>query len=237
MKIRRQYMKNFIKTLLILLPALSVFSCKVDTYALPDACLHGSLVCSDGSTLITEQPNGFKIRLREIVGGEVAVNPQDFWGKADGTFRNSKIFAGDYVIQPIDGAFFEVDPVEMKITGDTELNFEITPYCTITASYTVKGSDLIVKYRIQKDPKAGKITTARVLVSKWNPNVGMNYVDKEAVRDLSGAEDDKIQKTTYTETILGFLEQGVKYYARVAVLCSNTAGRYNMTAVEEIVTE
>jgi len=225
-------MKKIIITLFSLASlALAVSSCKPDTYALPDGWLHGKLITPDGTTLITEQPNGFQIRLNEIVKGEISTLPQDFWGKADGTFNNTKIFRGSYIVQPINGAFLTVDPVEIDIDGNTEIDFEVTPNCTIEADITNSGADLVARYRITKDPGAGKITKARVLVSKWNPNVGMNHIDKEVVREFDGIDDANIQKTMYTDTILDLFEAGVTYYVRVAALCENASGRYNFSEV------
>ncbi|MCQ2143393.1 MAG: DUF3823 domain-containing protein [Bacteroidales bacterium] len=223
-------MKKIASTLFILAAlALAVSSWKPDTHALTDGWLHGKLITPDGGTLITEQPNGFQIRLNEIVKGEISTLPQDFWGKADGTFNNTKIFRGSYVVQPINGAFLPVDPVEIDIDSNTEIDFEVTPNCTIDADVTNSGRDLVARYRITKDPDAGKITKARVLVSKWNPNVGMNHIDKEVVRDLDGIDDTVIQKTLYTDTILDLFEVGVTYYVRIAALCENAAGRYNFS--------
>lgn len=115
-----------------------------------------------------------------------------------------------------------------------ELTFEVTPFVTIAASITASGPDLIAKYRITKAPGAGNITTARLLLSKWNPNVGMNRTDYEAVRDLSKTDDETVTSTTYTDSIRDCLEAGVTYYARVAVLSSNVAGRYNLSEVVKI---
>lgn len=224
------------KKIAILISALIplLCSCTVDTYDTPSETLTGKLVCPDGSPLITEQPNGFKIRLNEVVGGKVTNLPQDFWGRADGTFTNTKIFKGTYVVQPIEGAFFAVDPVEVDIDGTMELTFEVTPFVTIAASITASGPDLIAKYRITKAPGAGNITTARLQLFKWNPNVGMNRTDYEAVRDLSKTDDATVTSTTYTDSIRDCLEAGVTYYARVAVLSSNVAGRYNLSEVVKI---
>lgn len=225
-------MKKTIIALCIL--AVAVVSCKVDTYNLPSETLTGKVVCADGTPFITEQPNGFRIRLDEVVDGKITNFPQYFWGKPDGTFRNTKIFKGTYVVQPVEGAFLPVDPVEVEISGETELTFEVTPNITINAAITTSGPDIIAKYRLTKAPGAGKITTARLLVSKWNPNVGMNRLDREAVRDLSGAKDEAIVTTTYTDSVLDCLEPGVTYYVRVAALASNTSGRYNFSEVVKI---
>ena len=225
-------MKKTIIALCIL--AVAVVSCKVDTYNLPSETLTGKVVCADGTPFITEQPNGFRIRLDEVVDGKITNFPQYFWGKPDGTFRNTKIFKGTYVVQPVEGAFLPVDPVEVEISGETELTFEVTPNITINAAITTSGPDIIAKYRLTKAPGAGKITTARLLVSKWNPNVGMNRLDREAVRDLSGVKDEAIVITTYTDSVLDCLEPGVTYYVRVAALASNTSGRYNFSEVVKI---
>lgn len=232
MSIINRAMKKFLLIICLVLPFLS--SCKVDTYDSPSETLTGKLVCPDGSPLITEQPNGFKIRLNEVVNGNIANIPQDFWGKADGTFNNTKIFKGTYVVQPIEGAFFPVDPVEIEISGKTELTFEVTPYLTITADIRTSGPDVIAKYKITKAPNAGKITYARLLVSKWNPNVGMNRMDYETVRDFSSIDDSEIVKKSYTDSVLDCLKAGVTYYVRIAVLASNASGRYNLSEVVKL---
>ena len=219
------------KILLYLSALLLLVSCNVDTYDIPSETLTGKLVLEDGSPFITEQPNGFRVKLNEIVNGEITNLPQYFWGKADGTFNNSKIFKGDYIVQPIDGAFFEIDPVEVTISGKTELTFEVTPFLTIMADITNSGPDVVARYRIRKAPGAGKITTARLLVSKWNPNVGMNHMDYEAVRSLADIDDSVVTSTTYTDKILDCLEAGVTYYVRIAALSTNTSGRYNLSEV------
>ena len=99
------------------------------------------------------------------------------------------------------------------------------------ADITNSGPDIVARYRIRKAPGAGKIATARLLVSKWNPNVGMNHIDYEAVRSLADTDDEVIVNTTYTDKILDCLEAGVTYYVRIAALSTNTSGRYNLSEV------
>lgn len=217
----------FLNLLLILLAT----SCGVDNYVPPNATLQGELRAPDGNLLITEQPNGFKIRIIE----EGSPQNRDFWGKPDGTFLNTKIFNGRYKIIPIDGAFFPVDTVETEISGVTTINFEVTPYLTIDASIAQEAGVLRATYTISQAAGAGKINNARLLVSKWNPNVGMNHNDQSVVRDLLAVPDATVIQTEYTDEIAGYLESGVTYYARVAVLANNPLGRYNFSPVYEIV--
>lgn len=225
-------MKNITYCLLsvmVLMTSCELF--KLDTYDIPGETLQGSLKDGEGNSFISEQPNGFKIRIIE----EGSSTPRDFWGKDDGTFLNTKIFRGTYKVVPTDGAFFPVDTVTTEIGGVTTLNFEITPFLTIDATISAVGEDLKATYSIKQALGAGKIRNARLLVNKWNPNVGMNYNDKSMVRDLSGVVDATIVQTEYTDEIVGYLESGVTYYARVAVLSNNAIGKYNFSAVQKIV--
>lgn len=207
-------------------------SCAVDTYDLPGETICGTLRDADGNQLITEQPNGFTIRLQES-GASTYI---DFWGKPDGTYRNTKVFAGRYTVEPRDGAFFPVDPVEVDIEGELVLDFEIVPYLYIdNVSIQAVKDDITATYSIRKSrPDVGKISMARLLVSKWNPNLGMNYMDYEAAMDLSGIDDSEIEGQVYTQTVENILESGVTYYARVAALATNSAGRYNFSPVFEL---
>jgi hypothetical protein len=229
-------MKRNIYFFISIMLVFFVTSCdlfEVDTYPTPNETLKGDLRDKDGNPLITEQPNGFKIRIIE----EGSPEPRDFWGKPDGTFFNSKIFKGNYKIIPTEGAFFPVDTLKAEISGVTTINFEITPFVKIDASIIADGPNLKAIYTIKKAFGAGKIQNARLLVNKWNPNVGMNYNDNSVLRDLSGVSDETIEMTEYSDQIYNYLESGVTYYARVAVLSENAFGRYNFSEVQEIVVQ
>jgi hypothetical protein len=63
----------------------------------------------------------------------------------------------------------------------------------------------------------------------------MNYSDKSIARDLSKITDEAIVATDYTDVVAGYLESGVTYYARVAVLATNSLGKYNFSIVHKIV--
>jgi hypothetical protein len=224
-------MKNtaYILSLILL---FFVVSCNIDNYDLPGETLQGKLTDASGNPYITEQPNGFQIRMIE----EGSPQPRDFQGKPDGTFMNTKIFKGNYKILPINGAFFPVtDTVKTEISGVTTVDFKITPYATVKATIAANGKDLVATYRISKATGAGKISAARLLVNKWDPNLGMNYSDKSMVRTLSAIADETIVATDYTDQITGYLESGVTYYARIAVLATNSLGKYNFSTVQKII--
>ncbi|RYY35723.1 MAG: DUF3823 domain-containing protein [Sphingobacteriaceae bacterium] len=217
----------FTSLILLFLTACS----KTDTYDLPNETLIGVLEDADGNPYITEQPNGFQIKIIE----NGSTTPREFWGMADGKFNNTKIFKGTYKIVPVNGAFFPVDTVTREISGVTNLNFTITPYLKIDAAISQYGPDLKAVYKISQAPGAGKITNVRILINKWNPAVGMNFSDKSVTRDLSGTPDATVVQTEYTDMVTDYLESGVTYYARVAVLSENSLGKYNFSTVSKIV--
>lgn len=202
---------------------------KTDTYVQPNETLIGVLQDKNGNSYISEEPNGFKIRLIE----QGSTTPREFWGMADGRFNNTKIFKAVYKIVPSDGAFFPVDTIVHEISGVTTINFQITPFLTIDAAFTLDDTTLKATYKITQAPGAGKIRNARLLVNKWNPNVGMNYSDMSIARDLSAISDATITQTDYTDQAA--LQRGVTYYARVAVLSDNSLGKYNFSSVQKIV--
>ncbi len=221
------------KRIYLIVSILLVFisSCEIDNYEAPTETLQGVLADSEGNPFITEQPNGFQIKIIE----DGSSTPRSFWGKADGTFLNTKIFKAKYKVIPTNGAFFPLDTVDTVIKGETTLNFVITPYLKITASFEQVGSNIKATYKISKALGAGKITSARFLVSKWNPNVGMNYSDYNMERDLSEITDETIVNSEYTDEITDCLVSGATYYARIAVLSENSIGRYNFSTIQEIV--
>ena len=58
------FMKRYNLFFIPLFMAVAV-SCAVDTYDLPGETICGTLRDADGKQLITEQPNGFTIRIQE----------------------------------------------------------------------------------------------------------------------------------------------------------------------------
>lgn len=213
--------------------AVGLWSCETDSYLLPGETLQGSLIDPDGSPLITEQPHGFKIRLLEDGGTQF----YDFWGKADGTFKNTKLFPATYTIVPIDGPFFPVDAKIREVSGVVSVDFTVIPFAKIDADITMDQQHVKATFRIAKAAGAGKIKDAQLLLSKWNPNVGMYSKNWNKSLDLAGVTDVDIQNGAQELVLENVLESGVTYYARVAVLCENQLGRYNLSEVTELIAD
>ena len=215
-----------------------LFSCvkngKLDNYSEPKETLKGNLIDEvTNKPLVTEQPNGFRIKLSEISWSDNP-QPQYFWGKADGTFNNTKIFSGTYQVTPIEGAFFPVntDSLGIKIIGVVNHDFRVTPYLSVTANTSVINNSLVVSYTISRPKVGDKIIDSRVFVST-NTNVGSNIfvTSLSASRNLRDIDDEVILNTTFNETISGFDEGTKIYYVRVGARTDNADKRYNFTEI------
>jgi hypothetical protein len=217
---------------LFLVPAL--FSCfdDIDNYDAPDSTITG--VVTDNTTnegIQTEQPNGFRFRL--IESGYDNVVPLDFWGKPDGSFFNSQLFANTYEVGPIEGPFLAPPTQSVAISGVTEVNFTVTPFMTIQASApTVSGKNIIVKYTLSKPgPVTYNIVKSSVLAATI-PGVSNAVNNYRADRSLSGMTYAQIVGTEFTD-VLENLPSGT-YYVRVGGLTSNPLGKYNYSKVVQV---
>lgn len=229
-------MKKINFLLCLLVAALTVSCEKLDNYDGPEETLTGRVIDQvSGEPIITEQPNGFRIKMSEISWSDNP-EPEYFWGKADGTFTNTKIFAGTYEVSPVEGAFFPVEPQTVTLKGNVNVDFKVIPYLTVTASEIKRVNDetLEVTYTISRSQVGDKILDARVFAST-NPNVGINILtnDLSPLKDLKEVPDEEILQTTFKETIKG-LKKGKTYYVRVGARTDNFSKRYNFTKITKI---
>lgn len=210
-------------------------SCDIDNYEMPDGTLTGNVIDEvTGEPYISEQPNGFRIRYKEISWSDAATN-QFFWGKADGTFNNTKLFAGTYEVAAVEGAFIEPETqtVDVKSGKTTTVTFKVMPYLSFSNVSVVKAGDSSVKvtFTVTRNVASATLEDYRIFASSKTPYVGFN----------SGASENEVSKeaTPLTEADLGVPIEvtlnnyvaGKTYYIRVGARCANPLNRYNMTEV------
>jgi hypothetical protein len=125
---------------------LSFSSCdlfKVDNYEEPEETLEGAVVdVATGEPVLTDQGReGIRVRLTELSWGENVTHNPDFYCMPDGTFKNTKLFKGNYNIR-IDGPFIPLvreadgmlladDTQTMDIKGTTKVKFEVQPFLKV----------------------------------------------------------------------------------------------------------
>ena len=208
---------------------------KLDNYDPPSATIFGSVIDSTTNTpILTEQPNGFQVRLIEQNYKNPNVLVQNFFGKADGTFERSRLFAATYKVIPIEGAFFplvDTAMVTVASNGRAEINFKVMPYLSLDASAKAEGNNIIVTYKISRQRVGHKITERKTLCSVV-PTVSNTVWYKNASASLSSTSDDQILATTYTDTIKD-LPSGT-YYVCAAARTANPNNRFNYSPVFKI---
>lgn len=204
----------------------------IDNMDGPDASITGNLIDEvTNKTLLTEQPNGFRVKMLETSWSDSAT-PEYFWGKADGTFKNSKIFSATYEVEPVDGAFFPVDPVSVTIKKSAHIDFKVIPYLTVHVSkLEVVNGKIEAEWKISRAKAGDKIIDTRIFVFD-NPNVGTNIFTESLspLTDLSKMTDEEALAGTYKQTISG-LKTGKTYFARIGARTDNSLKRYNFSEV------
>lgn len=233
---------------------ISLSSCEIDTLDEPDGIITGVIrdtKAADG-VFWTEQPNGVQISCTDLSWTESETSGgQTFWAKADGTFRNTKVFAAQYSIRPTNGAFHSAvtQEVEVKSNQETTLVFDVIPYCSFQEVSIAKDPNtsgaVLVKFKVTTNPVADNPATEadeaisatprhwRILATSRTPYVGNNIFDADvSTTDQTLTESQLGTLITYSKT--GF-KTGTTYYIRLGARCvESPQDRYNMTEIVKI---
>lgn len=132
----------FLLVSLLLLGSCSMF--ELDNYEAPSETLEGEVVdAATGEPVLTDQGSeGIRVRLTELSWGDNATHNPDFFCMPDGTFRNTKLFKGEYNVR-IDGPFIPLlreddrgvpiadETQTMQIKGVTKTRFEVQPFLNV----------------------------------------------------------------------------------------------------------
>lgn len=219
-----------IVTCLVLLT--SCFNTDVDNYDGPNASIEGQVIDNvTNEGIQTEQPNGFRVRL--IESGYVNMIPIDFWGKPDGSFRNTQLFANEYRVIPIEGPFVMPDTARINISGSTEVSFTVTPFATVHASTPrVMGKNVIVDYTLTRPAAISQNIIRSTTVVAKVPAVSNAVNDANVSHDLGGKTYAEIAATAFSDTLKN-LPSG-KHFVRVGTRTDNGQGKYNYSKVFEV---
>ena len=147
----------------ILISSCSFF--ERDNFDAPDVTLEGEVVdVLTGDAVLTDQGSeGIRVRLTELSwGNNVEPNP-DFYCMPDGTFRNSKLFAGNYHIT-VDGPFVPLvrndasgqeiadESLVMDLNGSQKVKFEVQPFLHVewVGEPTVENGKITAKVKVSR---------------------------------------------------------------------------------------
>jgi hypothetical protein len=227
---------KYLFSVVCLSAALITTSCDIDNYEEADGTLTGKVIDSTtGEPIITEQPNGFRVYYTETGYSETA-RERSIWGKADGTFNHSRLFANTYAVQLRDGAFTDTETkaVEIKSCQVTNVDFTVIPYLSLKdVSIEKSGSGSVkIKFTIHKNVDTETLRDYRVFATSRTPLAGYNATDSgsDEIALTEAGLDVPIENTLALKNFVA----GKTYYVRLGARTNNSAGRYNLSEVVEL---
>jgi hypothetical protein len=252
-------MKKIIFFTMISMVIAFISSCKpeLDNYAAPAETLTGKITdLSTGLPIQLESGGGgSQIRLEEISWG-TNVTPWDFNAKQDGTFNNTKIFAGTYRVYPFGGPYVPIylasatAPIDKRdttvIKGIVTKEFKVEPFLKVQwVGAPVLNADTTVTIQCRFDRgttnAAFQFNVADVYFCVNNTpfvGVGLGLNDQNMSTQVvySGTAGNLLLGTTVTitsKTTKKFVGGPRTFYLRVgARTADNINKRYNYTDVK-----
>lgn len=225
---------------------LTVTSClKTDNWDAPDTRVHGRIIDSyTGENLLTSQ-NDWSIRIWERTWTESTPNHQSLPVMQDGSYNNSKLFAGTYDMLPYGGPFWPVDTVKgVAFKGNTEQNFTVTPYLRLTDfEVSLNGLELTLKCRLNAPIRTGlpNLVEIKPFLSLTTFAGATNYIDIgeynnkriQINKPWSEAVGDAETSDVYTIGPLP-VKAGYTYHVRLGANVNDANRKYNYTEIIKV---
>lgn len=226
---------------------LSVTSCyKTDNWEAPGARVHGRIIDSyTGENLLSSQDDwGIRIWERSWTASEPT--PRNLSVKQDGSYNNSKVFAGTYDMLPYGGPFWPITDTVKNVVfnGTTEQDFTVTPYLQlIDFEASLDGLNLTMKCRLKAPIRTGlpnlveikpfvSLTTfcgatSSIDIAEYtNPRIQINKSWQDEVGDAEISD-------VYTVGPLP-VKAGYTYYVRLGANVNDANRKYNYTEIVRV---
>lgn len=218
---------NKIKIILILIASIGFLSsCELDNYEGPNAGLYGSIIDAETGELVEQDIiRGAVIEIREH--GYDPVSPQYLVIKNDGTYENSRLFANTYTVQPVRANFKPVDPQEVKIKGQTKLDFMVTPYIRVKdVEITQSGNKIVATFKLEQTSVSNVSKIG--LYAHPDPHVGEPMQIAKVEQNIHAIVDQNQIYTLELDTTTDpDLSPGTQYFFRVGALIDVPEAKFN----------
>lgn len=229
---------------------LGLSSCyKTDNWDAPDTQISGQVIDSyTGKPLLSSQ-NDWQIRIWERTWTASTPVNQTIPIKQDGTYNNSKLFAGTYDMLPYGGPFWPTDTVKNVIFGGSagkgSQDFTVTPYLQLTDFATsLQGTNLTLTVRLKAPKRVGlpNIVEIKPYLSLTTFVGESNYINipeynntkiqinKSWLTEVGDVESSKL----YTIGPL-LVKSGYTYHVRVGANVNDANRKYNYSEIKEVV--
>lgn len=232
-------MKKILNILALSFLAVGFTACETDNYDAPDATLQGKFINKiTGQNLETSHGQGnMKLRIKEISyahGDEtIVVTEQNLNVTQDGTFQNTKLFAGTYEMWPYESCCYEstqaMQTVELRGGKSTNIQFEVTPYFQVEwvdEPWQDADGKVCAKFKFSCNPLPDKTYTQAVpdkakLFISTSIKVGDKSDSRYTDNDMTiTANDEGNILTVRTKAAIDFSQ---KFWLRIGVKPKNNA--------------
>jgi len=239
-------MKKIIIAFASALLMVGMSSCEKDNYDAPDAAIQGQVYDQNGNPFQTAMGQGsmrIKIVEESFAHGDenVTVTPQYLNMMQDGSFRNTKLFAGTYSVIPEQGAFYEdLEAAKVNLSSNKVItvDFTVTPYLTlewVKAPYIDADGYLKASFKFHRNAKDGFSMPAPNECCMWISRTQYcgtegdgNYTPglRKITADDEGKEIELSSKIP--------IKYSMKYWVRIGANVSDTYKKYNFTDIVSI---
>ncbi len=222
-------------------------SCEKDNYDGPDAQISGQILDHNGKPLQLEQGKGsMTIKMEELSwntgADDVSIAPMFLNMKQDGSYVNTKWFAGEYRMTPVEGAFYPYDAEGeiVNIKGLTTKDFTVTPYLDIEwveQPYVTTDNFIAASAKFKRNAKEGiampNLNNALFCVA-MTEYVGNNNYDSQLISGTVSITNDMENTIIEFKTTRAVKYTDMTYYVRVGFCCSDTYKKYNYTDIKTV---
>ena len=242
-------MKKLIINSILGLSLLSVTSCyKTDNWDAPDARVHGRIIDSyTGENLLSSQ-NDWGVRIWERSWEASEPTNQSLGVKQDGSYNNSKMFAGTYDMLPYGGPFWPVTDTAKNVVFDgvTEQDFTVTPYLQLLDFETsLEGDELFLSCRLKAPIRTGlpNLVEVKPFLSLTTfcgagPNSSIDIaeynnariqINKSWQEEVGDAETSDVYRVGPLP-----VKAGYTYYVRLGANVNDANRKYNYTEIVKV---
>jgi hypothetical protein len=221
---------------------------KNDNWPEPDAGISGNIIDSyTGKPLLSSQAD-WSIRIWERSWKESVPVNQNIPVKQDGSYNNSKLFAGTYDMLPYGGPFWATDTVKNVVLGErgkTPTDFTVTPYLRLIGfESSLQGTNLTLKIRLIAPKRVGLPNIVEIkpylslteFVGETNYINIPEYNNKRIQLNKSWLTEvgDKDTSNVYTIGPLP-VKSGYTYNVRVGANVNDANRKYNYSEIKQVV--
>lgn len=200
---------------------------EIDNYDGPNARIFGGIYDIETKELI-QQDIIRGAQIEYVEHGYANPQTQFMVIKNDGSYQNKLMFANTYTMRAMRGNFVPTESEEVKVSGDTEHNFNVLPYVRIkNASISQQEGKIVATFNLEKTVDN---TLQRIgLFAHAEANVGEPLNKVSAQQNIDGPVDEgnlyrlEIDLAQHTSSLM----KGKPYYFRVGALINASEAKFN----------